>query len=302
MKKPTAPPHRTQGHAWHHVARRSSGLVTLLAAELGLAPDAARELIRLGAVAVDGIRVVADVAVRAKARVSAYPQPRRFPAAFGDWRLRPVFDRPELAIFAKPHGVPTVATADNGAENALAGLEAAHGTRFYVTHRLDTAAAGLLLVAKTPDAQARLDGLFRERLVDKEYRLLAPAGLSTGEYRHFLAPGAPPRAAAAEAPGGDGRWEEALLRVESSKPFAAERYPKNVAEYHVRLITGRTHQIRAQFKALGFPLVGDKTYGGKGALPRPFPRTSIALAATALRFEARGFGKVEASIVPEWRA
>lgn len=284
---------------WHHVARRSSGLVTLLAAELALSPDAARELVRLGAVAVNGERVTADVSVPAKARVTAYPQPRRFPAAFGPWCRRPVFDRPELAIFSKPHGVPTVATADNGVENAIVALGKAHQTRFYVTHRLDTAAAGLLLVAKSPDAQARLDGLFRDRLVEKAYRLLAPEGLAPGEYRHFLSPGAPPREGRAEAVA-EG-WEEALLHVDGSEPFVRDRYPKRIAEYRVRLVTGRTHQIRAQFAALGFPLVGDKTYGGKGALPRPFARTSVALVATELKLEARGFGKVEAVMAPGWR-
>lgn len=283
---------------WHHVARRSSGLVTLLSSELGVTFERARELIALGSVSVDGVRVDTDVAVRASARVTAYPEPRRFAAAFGDWRTKPVFERSELAIFSKPHGVPTVATADNGRENAIEALLEAHPQRFYVTHRLDTGAAGLLVVAKTPDAQPRLDALFRDRLVDKEYRLLAPRGLPPATYTHFLSPGAPPRRASTEAREG---WEIAELVVERSEPFAAEKYPKNLAEYVVRLITGRTHQIRAQFAARGFPLVGDKMYGGKGSLPRPFPRNALALVATSVRFEARGFGKVEASIAPSWR-
>jgi 23S rRNA-/tRNA-specific pseudouridylate synthase len=204
-----------------------------------------------------------------------------------------VVDREELAVFVKPHDVPTVATADNAVENALAALEETHGRRFFVTHRLDTGAAGLLVVAKTEAAQAALDRAFRERAVEKIYRALAPEGLSPGPQRHFLAPGAPPRRASAD-PIPDG--EDAELVVEGAEPFAKDRYPKAVAEYRIRLVTGRTHQIRAQFAALEKPLVGDKTYGGKGSLPRPFPRRAFALVATELRWN-----DVRAEIAPTWR-
>lgn len=287
------------GHPWHHVPRCSTGLVTLLARELRLTVDTARELVWLGAVAVDGVRVTSDVTVPAGARVTAYRQPRRFPAALSDWRHRPLVDLPTLAIFAKPHAVPTVATADNARETALAGIEAALGRRCYVTHRLDTGAAGLLVVAKSPEAQAMLDRLFRERLVEKEYRVLARAGLAPGHYRHFLAPGPSPRSAFAE-PIDDG--EVAELAVESAEPFSGARYPKELAEYRIRLFTGRTHQIRAQLAALGFPIVGDKAYGGPGALPRPAPRGSFALVATRLAFETPAWGTVTATVCPTWRA
>jgi 23S rRNA pseudouridine1911/1915/1917 synthase len=49
----------------------------------------------------------------------------------------------------------------------------------------------------------------------------------------------------------------------------------------VRLETGRTHQIRVHFAALGYPVAGDATYGGR---PRPEGLTRHFLHATALRF------------------
>ena len=135
-----------------------------------------------------------------------------------------------------------------------------------IVHRLDKGTSGLLVVARDDEAHAALQAQVQRREVERVYLALAggrlgsrtgtidaPIGRASRQRHRMAVSGAASRQA---------RTHFAVLEL-----LAAETY------LEARLETGRTHQIRAHFAAIGHPLTGDPTYGGARPLrPRaPVP-------------------------------
>jgi len=134
-----------------------------------------------------------------------------------------------------------------------------------IVHRLDKGTSGLLVVARSDEAHAALQAQVQRREVERVYLALvrgrlasrtgtidAPIGRAARQRHRMAVSGAASR--------------EARTHFTALELLAAETYVE------ARLETGRTHQIRAHFAAIGHPLVGDPTYGGeaKYGLERPF--------------------------------
>jgi len=134
-----------------------------------------------------------------------------------------------------------------------------------IVHRLDKGTSGLLVVARGDEAHAALQAQVQRREVERVYLALArgrlasrtgtidaPIGRASRQRHRMAVSGAASR--------------QARTHFEVLELLAAETW------LEVRLETGRTHQIRAHFAAIGHPLVGDTTYGGeqKHGLERQF--------------------------------
>ncbi len=128
-----------------------------------------------------------------------------------------------------------------------------------IVHRLDKDTSGVLLIAKNQKSFEWLKEQFMNRKIRKKYLVLVegnlkekegvidlPIGKSRTDFRKKKA-----------GPAAGGKIREALTEYKALKRFEkftlAEVFPK----------TGRTHQIRVHFAALGHPVVGDKLYGSK---------------------------------------
>jgi 23S rRNA pseudouridine1911/1915/1917 synthase len=181
-----------------------------------------------------------------------------------DWLA--VVDKPAgLIVHAAPghHGTTLV---DELAELLGGGDDPA---RPGIVHRLDRDTSGLMVVARTPDAHARLGEMIRRREVHRQYLTLVE-GIPRARSGTIDAPlGRDYRAGERRAVGGRGSREARThFRV-------LEALPQD-ALVEVRLETGRTHQIRAHFAAIGHPVCGDPRYGHRGrhGLERQFLHSS----------------------------
>ncbi len=141
-----------------------------------------------------------------------------------------------------------------------------------VVHRLDKNASGLLVAAKTEAAFENLSKQFKERTIKKEYTVLAHGEVSQDEGTIEFSIARAKSGRFAALPLGSEAGRLAITEYEVIKRF------KNFTLLSARIKTGRTHQIRVHFFALGYPVVGDKLYRPrkikKPLLPRLFLHAS----------------------------
>lgn len=122
-------------------------------------------------------------------------------------------------------------------------------------HRLDRVVAGLMVLARTPQAASELSRQIREDEFQKEYQAVVhgippqPAGTMTD----LLLRSKPERKTYVVTEPGKG-VQEAVLGYEVMSTKDA------LTRVRIQLRTGRTHQIRAQFSSRDLPLVGDRKY------------------------------------------
>lgn len=157
-----------------------------------------------------------------------------------------------VAVCIKPTGV--LSTDEPGGMPELV-RQALGDTQVRTVHRLDRVVGGLMVLARSAEAAAELSRQIRDREFEKEYLAVlhgtpdAPEGTlqdlllrDKRERKTYIA----------EAPGKG--VQEAILT------YHVLRQTESMSRVHIRLQTGRTHQIRAQFSGRGLPLVGDRKY------------------------------------------
>ena len=185
----------------------------------------------------------------------------------------------DLAVCIKPVGL------DSEAE-VPAELKKALGGEVFPIHRLDKNVGGIMVFARTKQAAAALSKAVQKDQMVKEYVAMVH--------------GTPPE---------NGDWEDFLFKdSRKNKVFTVKKERKGVkyarlefhrltagatSLVHIRLHTGRSHQIRVQFSSRGFPLVGDHKYGSRDERLEPM------LFSCRITFPWKGESKVfEAK--PDW--
>jgi len=125
-----------------------------------------------------------------------------------------------------------------------------------IVHRLDKETSGLLVVARTDEAHAALQGQVQRREVERVYLALAKGRIAS-------------RTGTIDAPIGRASRQRHRMAVsgaasrEARTHFEVLELLRTETYLEARLESGRTHQIRAHFAAIGHPLLGDATYGGE---------------------------------------
>jgi len=124
-----------------------------------------------------------------------------------------------------------------------------------IIHRLDKDTSGLIVIVKNDYARQYLVDQFKSHAVTKGYLVLVEGRLS-------------PEQGMIEAPiGRDPHNRKRMAIVETGKEastqYKVKKYLNNYTLLEVTPITGRTHQIRVHLAAIGYPVVGDLTYGAK---------------------------------------
>lgn len=174
----------------------------------------------------------------------------------------------DIVVCIKPVGLDS----EKGVPDAL---KEQLGGEIFSLHRLDKNVGGVMVYARQKQAAAALSKAIQEGTMVKEY--------------YAMVHGTPPES---------GDWEDLLWKDSAkNKVFVVKRERKGVKKarlefqrrtagtqslVHIRLHTGRSHQIRVQFASRGFPLVGDHKYGSRDEAAAPL------LFSCALTFPFRG--------------
>ena len=148
-----------------------------------------------------------------------------------------------------------------------------------LVHRLDRPTSGVVLLARTSKAAARLADQFRDGTVEKTYRAIVEGSpeADDGEWRDTLRKDERRNVVEIVPPGTPGGRDAALaFRV-------VERGPQT-SWLEVRPLTGRGHQIRVQLASRGLPIVGDQKYGARTTVRALDGKTRVGLHAERLRF------------------
>jgi len=225
----------------------------------GLSRRKARAVIDLGGVFVDRARVkVAGRPVRtgqlievnvggAASRSEPPPAPEI------------VFVDDHVIIAEKPAGLVTAPTPESDRGDLLDQLARRYG-EVYLVHRLDLPTSGLLVFARTRDANKRLGDAFVRHDVDREYRAVAIGSVAPQTVDRPI------------------QGKRSVTHIGVLEALAGATLVS------VRLETGRTHQIRIHLAGLGTPVAGDHQHGGEAS--RTFtPRAPrLALHAAMLGF------------------
>lgn len=181
----------------------------------------------------------------------------------------------DIVVCTKPVGLDSEAQLP-------AKLKSTLGGEIFPIHRLDQNVGGVMVYARNKRTAAELSRAVQDGEMVKEYVAMVH--------------GTPPE---------HGDWEDLLFKdSRKNKVFVVKKERKGVkyarlcftrlssgetSLVHIRLYTGRSHQIRVQFANRGFPLVGDHKYGARDAHTAPLlfsRRITFPLHGKTVQFEA----------------
>jgi 23S rRNA pseudouridine955/2504/2580 synthase len=215
-------------------------------------------VLRSGEVRVNSGRVKPEYRLQVgdKIRVPPIRTSPRKPAVLRPLQLPILFEDAALIVIDKPSGV----AVHGGSGVSFGVIESLRAERpkeklLELVHRLDRDTSGLLMVAKKRSALVELHRMLREGEVDKRY-LAVVKGAWEGEAREI-------RASLHKYVTGQGERrvavrEDGQAAVTNVKPLKVR---PEFSLLELRLLTGRTHQIRVHLSHAGHPILGDDKYG-----------------------------------------
>ncbi len=209
--------------------------------------------------------------------------------------IKIIYKDKNVIIVEKPIGMPS--QSDPSGDKDLMSTVSEYLTEIgdtsdiWLIHRLDRTVGGLITFARNKRAAAELSKIVAEGMMKKEYLAVCHGRPKEGDLRDLLFK--------------DSATSKAYI-VKSERRGAKEALLQNslIAENEgmalcsVNLITGRFHQIRAQFSSRGNPLIGDKKYGSRDAFAKHPALFSNTLCFTLFGKEISGKSLPDTTVYP----
>lgn len=207
-----------------------------------------------------------------------------------------------IVVVEKPAGLTTMRHDDEAAEfgargrrflpktladllpDLLAARNRGKPMRVRAVHRLDRDTTGLVVFARTPEAEVHLGGQFREHSIERAYHAIVRGRAVAGRIESWLVRD---RGDGRRGSGAKGEGQRAVTHVEVVEPLG------DFTLVRCRLETGRTHQVRIHLGEAGTPLCGEKVYDRplQGRVVRDtsgFDRTALHAATLGLTHPTTG--------------
>lgn len=219
----------------------------LINSSLNLPYNTIRKILRNKDIKVSGKRVSQDIVVSANEEIVVYFQDFQKP------KIDIVYQDENIVVVFKRRNIETVVDGEQCLQSLLSEQL---GVQCYAVHRLDRNTEGLVVFALNSDSKNELDNAFKNRTIDKYYLALA-TGLFKNKEKILTA--------YLKKDAG-----QSLVYVSDIEKSGYEKIVtayKVVGEYEdkslveVKLITGKTHQIRAHLAHIGHFIIGDEKYG-----------------------------------------
>lgn len=175
-----------------------------------------------------------------------------------------LFEDSRFIFLNKPAGLAVHGVIQQeGATDSLGLIELLRKSRpdapyLELAHRLDKATSGVLVIAKRKSALRAFQKQQENRGVDKHYVALVK-GIWQGSHKKVDAP-------LLKVKHKDGSWSVKLDKEKGKRAvsyFASVETYEDTSLVRIKIITGRTHQIRVHAASIGFPIAGDDKYGDK---------------------------------------
>lgn len=239
-----------------HIISPQSGKVSdILLSILHIEFSQVQFLLDLGSIYLNHKRLKEDSSVSSGDYLRVHTKPRRFIVNNENWRNRIVFENEDFVVANKISGIPVHASVDNNKEHLQNYLAQCLGCELLVTHRLDIPTHGLIVYAKNSQFQSAFNKLIIQKELIKIYRATVEGNsLAPGRLIHYMEPS--PRAPKTVSVTNNEGWLNCELDILESHSMDNGR-----SNLKIHLLTGRTHQIRAQLGFEKHPIVGDHTYG-----------------------------------------
>jgi len=202
-----------------------------------------------------------------------------------------IYEDDDLVIIDKPAGIAVHPGAASHVTATVVDFARPRTTdqdpdRPGIVHRLDRDTSGILIIAKNEHAKAFMQAAFKRRDVHKTYELLVVGRIDKEQAVIKLPLGRDPAHPLQQAVEASGR--------EAITPYVATRYYNGYTQIQAKPETGRTHQLRVHFAALGHPVAGDIVYGPS---KRPIGLKRQFLHASTIEFTAPS-GKLVTLVSP----
>jgi 23S rRNA pseudouridine1911/1915/1917 synthase len=256
----------------------SERLDVFLASNLSVSRSQIQKRIESGAIVVNGKPERASYVVEPGDEVSVELPESQIKQAINPPKIPILYEDDDLMVVDKPSGL-SMHPGSGETTATLADFSKLHSAdpdpdRPGIVHRLDKDTSGLVVIAKTLEAKTYLQGLFKDHKVKKTYALLVVGRPDKDEAIIKLPLDRDP--------------ENPLRRAVISTGREAITSYHTLANYHsfslIEAIpqTGRTHQLRVHFEAIGHPIAGDPIYAAGREKPKNLKR--LFLHAAKLEF------------------